>query len=197
MSGTPSLSTHAQKPANFAEAMARLATIHAGELRAAFRNAAAVRQDAASWRRLEEVCAVMLQKRRAAVTAGRFARDPDWLLTAGRSERAFNELLSLSGQAELAESYVKAVEELIGNTAHWTFIFEAPVAAYWRHASLVWMSLWHAALAPEVTAAQAALCLGLKVKRKAVAEREKAEPGKFRPFASLGLSIWKKGVGAR
>jgi hypothetical protein len=198
MSGTPSLSTKPQKTADFTEAMLRLAAVHADELREAFHKTAAARRDAASWLRLEEVCVSMLDRRRATVAGRRFVREPHWLLRDGRSERAFEALLNRSCEGERAEAYVKAVDELISNTAHWMFLFDAPVAAYWRHASLVWLSLWHAALSSDVPAAEAAKSLGLTVKRKSGAGhgQERPEVRTIRRFASLGLNIWKKGAGA-
>jgi hypothetical protein len=197
MSGTP-LSTKPQKSADFTDSMLRLAAVHADELREAFHKTAAARRDAASWRRLEEVCGSMLERRCATVAGKRFAREPHWLLRNGRSERAFEALLNRSGEGERAEAYVKAVDELINNTAHWMFLFDAPIAAYWRHASLVWLSLWHAALSPDIPAAEAAKSLGLTVRRKTGAghEQEKPEVRTIRRFASLGLSIWKKGARA-
>jgi hypothetical protein len=197
MSGTPFLSTKPQKPADFTDSMLRLAAVHADELRAAFHKTAAARRDVASWRRLEEVCANMLERRRATVAGRRFVSEPHWLLRNGRSERAFEDLLNRSGGGR-AEAYVKAVDELISNTAHWMFLFDAPVASYWRHASLVWLSLWHAAQSPGVPAAEAAKSLGLTVKRKNCAGcgQERPEVRTFRRFATLGLSMWKKGAGS-
>ncbi len=56
-------SFHPRSPAKFAETILRLAEAHTGKLREAFRNAAAMRQDALIWGRLEEACGKMLERR--------------------------------------------------------------------------------------------------------------------------------------
>jgi hypothetical protein len=200
MSGISSFLTQTPKPAKFGEAMLRLVEAHARELRTAFHTVASERQDAGSWLRLEDVCADMLDRRHKKLLEASVSHQPHWLLPNGKSERAFEDLLNRSAGGEAAEAFVKAADELFHNTAHWTFIFDTTTAAYWRHASLVWLSLWHAAQAATVTASQAAICLGLTVKRKGNAEpapsaTEKPLPGKLRQLTSLGLSIWKRRAG--
>lgn len=199
MSGNFYSSLKPQRPAKFAEAMLRLAEAHAGGLRQAFHNSVVERRDASSWLRLEVVCADLLKKRRDRISHKGYAHEPAWLSPNGKCERDFEERLNRSS-GERAEAYVRAVDELLHNTAHWTFIFEALTASYWRHASLVWMSLWHAVLTPDVTAAEAAICLGLTVRRKgdpgaAAAAPIKAVPVKLKQIKALGLSIWKRHSG--
>lgn len=203
MSGTSSPPLkHLPKSARFGEAMLRLVEAHARELRAAFHAAAAGRRDAASWLRLEDACARMLERRQKKIAEAGLSHQPPWVLPSGRGELAFEELLNRLAGGEAAEAYVKAADDLVHNTAHWTFIFETTTAAYWRHASLVWLSLWHAVRAAEITASQAAVCLGLTVKRKASpgtapsAGWENPLPGKLRQLTSLGLSIWKRRAGS-
>jgi len=182
--------------------MLRLVEAHARELRTAFHAAAIARPDAANWLRLEDACAQMLERRQKKVVGKGSYHEPPWLLPTGKGEDAFEELLSRVAGGEAAEAYVTAADELVHNTAHWTFIFDTTTAAFWRHASLVWLSLWHATQAVEITASQAAVCVGLTVKRKGnpgpepIAEREKLLPGKLRKLTSFGLSIWKRRFGS-
>jgi hypothetical protein len=203
MNATSSSLPHAPKPGRFGEAMLRLVEAHARELREAFVRAVNARRDAANWLRLEDVCAQMLERRRKKIAGTGAAHEPVWLLPDAKGERAFEDLLNRLAGGEPAEVYVKAADELLHNTAHWTFVFDTPTAAYWRHASLVWLSLWHAAQAPDVTASQAAVCLGLTVKRKANPEpapsgkRERTLPGKLSQLTALGMSIWKRRARSR
>ncbi len=202
MSGTSPSLTHPPKPPRFGEAMLRLVEAHASDLRTAFHTAATARRDAANWLRLEDACAQMLDRRQKKVVGTGSSHEPSWLLPSGKGELAFEELLNRAAGGEAAEAYVKAADELVHNTAHWTFVFDTTTAAYWRHASLVWLSLCHAARATEVTASQAAVCAGLTVKRKAnpgpapSSGREKPLPGRLRQLTSLGLSIWKRRDGS-
>jgi hypothetical protein len=181
--------------------MLRLVEAHARELRTAFHAAAIERRDAANWLKLEDACVQMLDRRQKKVVGTGFSHEPHWLLPSGRGERDFEDLLNRGAGGEAAEAYVKAAVDLVHNTAHWTFVFDTTTAAYWRHASLVWLSLWHAARAAEVTASQAAVCVGLTVKRKAIpgpalaAGRDRLLPGKLKQLTSLGLSIWKRRAG--
>ncbi len=116
-----------------------------------------------------------------------------------RTERAVEDLLNRVSNNEAAESYLRSVNELLHNTAHWTYIFDTTTAAYWRHASLVWLSLWHAALAPTVTATQAAVCVGLTARRKKAAPsvRKNTLPARLRQkLKLLSFSILKE-IGRR
>ena len=160
-------SFHPRSPAKFADAILRLAEAHTDELRQAFQNAAAMRRDALKWGRLEEACGKMLERRRANATRSNGADEPVWLSRDEKTARAVEKLLNHVSDRERAQSYVRAVTEMNRSTAHWNYIFDTTTADYYRHASLVWMALWHAALTPKVTAAQAAVCIGLTVRRKA------------------------------
>ncbi len=158
---------HSQSPAKFKDTILRLAEAHAGELRRAFHNATVTRRDALVWGRLEEACSKMLARRRAKATGSNAASEPVWNSRDEKTRRAVEQLLNdVSGRGR-AQSYLRAETEMNRSTAHWNFIFDTTTAAYCRHASLVWMALWHAALAPNVTAAKAAVCIGLTARRKA------------------------------
>jgi hypothetical protein len=195
MSSTPLSTPHPQKPAKFAEAMLRLAEAHARELRHAFHGVATTRGDAPAWGRLEEACARMLEARRAKAGQSVFPGERALVSFDERTERTVEDLLNRFADSDRAESYLQSVNELLHNTAHWTFIFDTDTAAYWRHASLVWLALWHAAMAPAVTASQAAACLGLVSRRRdarpaaASGSRFPSPAGLRQKLKSLGMSI--------
>jgi hypothetical protein len=195
MSSDPYSSFHPQKPPKFAEAMLRLAEAHASGLRQAFHEVAAMRPDAPTWGRLEQACAQMLERRHARASQKNLNDVSPWLSFDERTERAVEDLLNRVSNNEAAESYLRSVNELLHNTAHWTYIFDTTTAAYWRHASLVWLSLWHAALAPTVTATQAAVCVGLTARRKKAAPsvRKNTLPARLRQkLKLLSFSILKR-----
>ncbi len=160
-------SFRSQSPASFTETISRLAEAQTDELRQAFHNAAVLRRDALVWGRLEEACSKMLDKRRAKAMRSNAASEPVWNFRDEKTRRAVEQLLNDASDRGRAQSYLQAETEMNRSTAHWNFIFDATSSAHCRHASLVWMALWHAALAPNVTAAQAAACIGLAVRRKA------------------------------
>ena len=196
MSLMPNPYFHSQSPAKFAATILRLAEAHADELRQAFHNAAVMRRDAPVWGRLEAACSKMLERHHAKATRSNAAGEPVWNSRDEKTRRAVEQLLNeVSGKGR-AQSYLRAEIEMNRSTAHWNFIFDTTTAAYCRHASLVWMALWYAALAPNVTAAQAALCIGLTVRRKApLKEATSSIPSKAlrtrlkHALKSLGLSV--------
>lgn len=189
-------SFHPRSPAKFADAILRLAEAHADELRQGFQNAAAMRRDALKWGRLEEACGKMLERQRANATRSTVADEPVWRSRDEKTRRAVEKLLNHVSDRERAQCYLRAVTEMNRSTAHWNFIFDTATADCYRHASLVWMALWHAALTPKATAAQAAVCIGLTVRRKAPSKEAAASIPNKRlrtrlnyVLKSIGLSV--------
>ena len=161
--------------------LAWLARIHTDELQQAFNTECKLRGDAADWRRLEQKVAGLLRQRwqllvepraQRGSSQERFERLNDEI------ERKFSMRLMVADMTRNRESaYGRAVSEVLTNTASWFILLHPAQAAFWQHASLVWMALWHASANPKIGAVDAAHCLGDEVGYVAPAEKEALASG--------------------
>ncbi|KAI95198.1 hypothetical protein T281_06915 [Rhodomicrobium udaipurense JA643] len=163
------------------DALLRLVAQHADQLRQGFHNLVVNYYDALQWRRLEHDVADLLERRFDEVLDSR---------SQASSFAEFDEVLEQDVQNTLsrrdpsgsrAEKYRQAVDMVYENTAHWNSVLSDEEAAYWRHASLVWMALWHAAAAQTISPAELAEYLGLASPAPAIQAPQFTEPPAHAP----------------
>jgi hypothetical protein len=142
----------------FVEAASKSAEAHANHLRQDFQRVAEHRPDPAAWHRLDEASANRLEKRRERLRQF-FAIEEvfSWLENMDdRIQESDQQLLRRADpDGGSAERFLRAVTSLDQDTANWAACSGTAAVAFWRHASLVWLTLCHAASLPDVTAAKA------------------------------------------
>jgi hypothetical protein len=137
----------------------RLASQYVDLMRQAFNHSASRRGDMQAWRRLDDSAAATLEQR-FPISSSKGSP---------RFEEANRELLRSIAQLLLAAAptggranhYRRAFRQVQSSTAPWSRHLNPVVASHLQHAALVWISLWHAADAPAVTAKQMEACLRL------------------------------------
>ncbi len=143
-----------------AEAVLHKAMAQSTMLRRAFHLCASRRADASQWQDLEDAAAAHLEER--AVGPGQVqAAETQWFgQVDGRLRMSVLDMLSHRASASSRASHCRrAMDELYASAAGWAPVLGEATAAYWRHAGLMWMALWHAADMPGITAGLFWQCL--------------------------------------
>ncbi|MGO9173698.1 MAG: hypothetical protein ACLP7P_17290 [Rhodomicrobium sp.] len=146
------------------EAPLRLIAQNVEFLRHAFHDSASRRGDALAWYRLEHAIAAQLeQDRREALRQPAPSKLPLRYTKADEAlQLAFDRLLHSAAPASgRARRYRRAVRHVNCSAAGWGFVLDECAAAYFKHAVLLWTSLWHASDTPAVTVALIEKCAEL------------------------------------
>jgi hypothetical protein len=135
-----------------AERVLQRAMSHSMMLSKAFASSHTRRRDTNHWKLLETATSGVLEQD---------WRRREWYAEANRRLRTSVSFLlrsqaSKSGRVGL---YRLATDQVYEAAADWSQALDALPVAYWRHSALVWVTLWHSADAPGVTATQAKECL--------------------------------------
>lgn len=141
------------------ERLLQRAIAHSTGLRRAFHTSAALRRDAEKWKLLEDAAATVLELNSEIPKQQDNAQD--WFAEADEKLKA--SVVTLLGEGAPKTSrishYRRAASQVYGSAAAWGETLDEATLAYWRHAALVWMTLWHIADVPDLTAEQAKDCL--------------------------------------
>ncbi len=88
---------------------------------------------------------------------GRVRNDANWFVEADeRLKSAVAEMFrSRSSKSSRAWQYRRAAEQVYESAANWDQHLDGLTLAYWRHSALVWITLWHLADVPDLTARDA------------------------------------------
>ncbi|MFZ1107497.1 MAG: hypothetical protein WAN43_04005 [Rhodomicrobium sp.] len=134
----------------------RRAMAHSTMLRRAFHLSLSRRHDADDWKTLESAVAAVLEKN---------ARhdDVEWFVEADKRLRlsVTSLLRSQAAKSSRVGHYLRAAGQVYKSTEAWRQELDELTVAYWRHSAVVWITLWHLADVPDVTAARAKKCLDL------------------------------------
>ncbi len=145
-----------QTPADETEALLHRARAQSTMLKRAFHLCLSRRSDARLWEDLGNAAAAHL------LGCG---GERSWLVQRlDEADRRFESrvmvLLSrTSAKSGRASHYRRAIDQIHVSATAWERTVGEATAAYWRHAALVWMTLWHCADLPSLTAGQAGECL--------------------------------------
>jgi hypothetical protein len=137
-----------------AERVLQRAKSHSIGLRRAFHLSLSRRRDTEDWERLESVAAGILEH------DGRY-RHAEWFTeTDKRLKQCVASLFkNRTLKSSRAGHYLRAAKQVYESASPWSQELDARTMACWRHNALVWITLWHLADVPDVTATQAKECL--------------------------------------
>lgn len=142
---------------------------HSTTLRRAFHISLSRRHDTQEWELLETATATSLEESR---TAG---HDAAWFTEASDRLRTsvLSHLRSRSSKSSRTSHYRRAADQVYENaTAAWARSVDEWTVAYWKHCALVWITLWHMADVPDLTADQARECLNFSFTEESEPEPE-------------------------
>jgi hypothetical protein len=124
-------------------------------LRRAFYFSLSRRRDGVEWELLESAVAGTLE------SSGADPRRQEWFAAADRRLQAsVTKLLKARDHKSRRLSHFRrAVEQVRENAALWGESLDETETAYCAHSALVWMTLWHLADIPDMTAGHARDCL--------------------------------------
>jgi hypothetical protein len=124
------------------------AKAHSAMLKRAFHFSLWRRNDTKSWELVEEAVAGVLE---AIQKCG--ARD---FIEADASlqSRAIAQIKAACPHSNRWVEYRRAVKGVYTSAALWGQALEAAERAYWRHCALVWLTMWHLADVPQISADQ-------------------------------------------
>jgi hypothetical protein len=137
-----------------AERVLQRAMAHGMMLRRAFHVSLKRRRDTADWELLESVVVGILEQ-----NADYY--DVEWFVKADRRLRRSVASLfrSRSSKSSRPWHYGRAADQVYESTSAWRQELDELTVAYWRHSALVWITLWHLADVPDMTAVRAKGCL--------------------------------------
>ncbi len=146
---------------NERERLQQQAKAHAIGLRRAFHISVSRRHDTQTWTLLEDATATLLERNRQA--PWQQAPQPGWFVVADEKlKTSATALLGLGApNSSRASHYRRAAEQVYDSAEAWGRTLDGATVAYWRHAALVWMTLWHIADVPDLTAREAEACLNV------------------------------------
>ena len=130
----------------------RRAIVHATSLQRAYYLSLERRVDREDWERLGRTIASALKREELEVQGAQFFDQCDEnlrLLTVDL----------LSPKTSRARHYRKAAEQAYESAQNWGKDIDQEAAAYWRHCVLVWLTLWHFADVPHLSASDSWTCL--------------------------------------
>jgi len=146
------------------EALLRLIGQNVDFLRHAFHDSASRRGDALAWYRLEHAIAAQLeQDRREALRQPVTSKLALWYEKADEAlQLAFHRLLDSAAPAsDRARRYRRATRHADRSAAGWGLVLGESAAAYFKHAALLWTSLWYASDTPAVSVGLVGECAEL------------------------------------
>ena len=156
----PNPSARAENAASGADVAVRLAAQYADQLRQAFHQQAAARPDALVWHRLEYDVADLLERRFNDTPAPTPMVPSLSKLDQALLQTVATALFKDDPTQRRVVAYREAIASVCENAANWIFLQDHEIA-YWKHAALVWMTLWHVSASRAITPAHMATCLGL------------------------------------
>ncbi len=138
-----------------------LAIAHSNSLKREFHTSLRRRDDPEPWESLGKAIAVRLEQTRGG------SHDPDWFVqTDSRFIASVTDGITRSAPNR-GRHYCRAVLEVFRSAEFGGNGLDQPTMAYWRHAAVLWMSLWHLADVPQLTAEDAQKCLDFALKPEA------------------------------
>ena len=144
---------HSEAPMG-AERVLQQAMTYSMMMRRVFHEALTCRCDDDEWKLLETATGGISEQN------GRY-RDAEWYV--GASKRLRQSATSLfrnrSPKSSRVGCYRRSVDHVYESIAAWGQELDEWTVAYWRHSALVWITLWHLADVPDVTATHAKECL--------------------------------------
>ena len=156
----PKPSVRAGNAASGADVAVRLAAQYADQLRQAFHQQADARPDALVWHRLEYDAADLLERRFNDTPASTPMVPSLSELDQALLQTVAAALFRNDPTQRRVVAYREAIASVCENAANWIFL-QGHEIAYWKHAALVWMTLWHVSASRAITPADMATCLGL------------------------------------
>ncbi len=160
-----------------------LAISYGASLKREFHTSLKRRDNPEPWERLGKAIAVLLEQTR------RDPHDLDWFSrTDSRFIASVTDWMARSApNATRGRYYRRAALEVFHSAEFARGGLDQPMMAYWRHAALIWISLWHLADIPQLTAEDAKNCLDFALKPE-------AEPAPNRGDRSSIAGIFRKGA---
>lgn len=138
-----------------------LATAQSTMLRRTFNLSLSRRSDAKSWRVLGEAIAKVLEQRKTERTGVSWFSETD-----AKLNTEFAELLEGRTRSRSLSYYRQAARGIYQSAKVWGESLDEADMAYWRHSALVWLTLWHLADIPQMSAEQATECFECVLNRK-------------------------------
>lgn len=138
-----------------------LAIAHSTSLKREFHTSLRRRDNPGPWESLGKAMAARLEQTRGG------SHDPDWFAqTDGRFIASVTDCITRSAPNR-GRYYRRAVLEVFRSAEFGGNGLGQPTMAYWRHAAVLWISLWHLADVPQLTAEDAQRCLDFALKPEA------------------------------
>ncbi len=172
-----------QQSGNEPKRRLELAIAYGGSLKREFHTSLRRRDNPEPWERLGKAIAVLLEQTR------KDSHDLDWFSrTDSRFIASVTDWMARSApNATRGRYYRRAALEVFHSAEFSQGGLDQPMVAYWRHAALIWISLWHLADIPQLTAENAKNCLDFALKQE-------AEPAPNRGDRRSIAGIFRKGA---
>jgi hypothetical protein len=132
-------------------------------LQRAFHISLARRHDARAWEQLEGEIAAVLERTEALHPA-------EWFVQAdGRLKASVAALLGRQGaKSSRVSHYGRAAGQVYESALAWGAHLDDATLGYWRHSALIWITLWHLADVPDISADMARGCLDSAFRQQGV-----------------------------